>query len=65
MTQGPRPTLRIATYNIHRCRGMDRRTSPLRIAEVLREITQQPPHLSFIFQYIQAVQEYRTCVGFL
>jgi endonuclease/exonuclease/phosphatase family metal-dependent hydrolase len=30
--------IRIATYNIHRCRGMDRRTSPLRIAEVLREI---------------------------
>jgi endonuclease/exonuclease/phosphatase family metal-dependent hydrolase len=30
--------LRIATYNIHRCRGMDRRTDPLRIAEVLREI---------------------------
>jgi len=30
--------LKIATYNIHRCRGMDRRTSPLRIAEVLRDI---------------------------
>jgi endonuclease/exonuclease/phosphatase family metal-dependent hydrolase len=30
--------LRIATYNIHRSRGMDRRTAPLRIAEVLREI---------------------------
>jgi endonuclease/exonuclease/phosphatase family metal-dependent hydrolase len=30
--------VRIATYNIHRCRGMDRRTAPLRIAEVLREI---------------------------
>jgi endonuclease/exonuclease/phosphatase family metal-dependent hydrolase len=28
--------LRIATYNIHRCRGMDRRTMPLRIAEVIR-----------------------------
>ena len=28
--------LRIATYNIHRCRGMDRRTLPLRIAEVIR-----------------------------
>ncbi len=27
--------LRIATYNIHRCRGMDRRTLPRRIAEVL------------------------------
>lgn len=30
--------LRIATYNIHRCRGMDRRTMPSRVAEVLREI---------------------------
>jgi endonuclease/exonuclease/phosphatase family metal-dependent hydrolase len=30
--------IRIATYNVHRCRGMDRRTSPQRIAEVLREI---------------------------
>ena len=31
-------TLRVATYNIHRCRGMDRRVMPARIAEVLREI---------------------------
>jgi endonuclease/exonuclease/phosphatase family metal-dependent hydrolase len=30
--------VRIATYNIHRSRGMDRRVSPSRIAEVLREI---------------------------
>jgi endonuclease/exonuclease/phosphatase family metal-dependent hydrolase len=30
--------LRIATYNIHRCRGMDRRVVPSRIVEVLREI---------------------------
>jgi len=30
--------LRIATYNIHRCRGLDRRVAPLRIIEVLREI---------------------------
>src|SRR5689334_3293310 len=30
-------TLRIVTYNIHRCRGMDRRTRPDRVAEVLRE----------------------------
>ena len=28
--------LRIATYNIHRCRGMDRRTMPGRVAEVIR-----------------------------
>ena len=30
--------LRIATYNIHRCRGMDRRTMPGRIAAVIREM---------------------------
>ena len=30
--------LRIATYNIHRCRGMDRRTIPSRVAEVIREL---------------------------
>ena len=30
--------VRIATYNIHRCRGMDRRTMPQRIADVLREL---------------------------
>jgi endonuclease/exonuclease/phosphatase family metal-dependent hydrolase len=30
--------LRVATYNIHRCRGMDRRVMPSRIAEVLRDI---------------------------
>ncbi|HYT66892.1 MAG TPA: endonuclease/exonuclease/phosphatase family protein [Vicinamibacterales bacterium] len=30
--------VRIATYNIHRCRGMDRRVVPGRIVEVLRDI---------------------------
>jgi endonuclease/exonuclease/phosphatase family metal-dependent hydrolase len=38
VTHAPRTTLRIVTYNIHRSRGMDRRTRPLRVAEVLREI---------------------------
>ena len=33
-----RPRVRIVTYNIHRARGMDRRTRPDRIARVLREI---------------------------
>jgi endonuclease/exonuclease/phosphatase family metal-dependent hydrolase len=32
------PSLRIVTYNIHRCRGMDRRTRPDRVAEVLRTV---------------------------
>lgn len=39
----PRPhkssvDLRIVTYNIHRCRGMDRRVMPSRIVEVLRQV---------------------------
>jgi endonuclease/exonuclease/phosphatase family metal-dependent hydrolase len=31
-------TLRVATYNIHRCRGLDGRTNPGRTAEVIRAI---------------------------
>jgi endonuclease/exonuclease/phosphatase family metal-dependent hydrolase len=31
-------TVRIVTYNIHKCRGVDRRTDPLRIATVLRQL---------------------------
>ena len=31
-------TLRIATYNVHRCRGIDGRTRPDRIAAVLRAV---------------------------
>jgi endonuclease/exonuclease/phosphatase family metal-dependent hydrolase len=30
--------LRVATYNIHKCRGLDRRTAPERIISVLREV---------------------------
>jgi endonuclease/exonuclease/phosphatase family metal-dependent hydrolase len=30
--------LRVVTYNVHRCRGMDRRVRPPRIVEVLGEI---------------------------
>ena len=31
------PTFRITTYNIHKCRGLDRRVRPQRILEVLKE----------------------------
>ncbi len=37
MTHGP-TSLRIATYNIHRCRGLDGRTRPERIVAVLSAI---------------------------
>jgi len=30
--------LRVATYNVHKCQGLDRRVLPARIVEVLREI---------------------------
>jgi endonuclease/exonuclease/phosphatase family metal-dependent hydrolase len=30
--------LRVVTYNVHKCRGLDGRTSATRIAEVLREV---------------------------
>ncbi len=32
------PVIRIASYNVHKCRGLDRRTRPGRIAEVLAEL---------------------------
>src|SRR4051812_17840237 len=31
-------SVRVVTYNVHKCRGMDRRVDPSRIAEVLREL---------------------------
>ncbi len=30
--------IRVATYNIHKCRGLDRRTSPERVAAVIAEL---------------------------
>lgn len=33
------PVIRVATYNIHKCRGMDGRTRPQRVADVLRELS--------------------------
>jgi len=38
MSETHRRTLRVATYNVHRCRGLDGRTNPARTAEVIRAI---------------------------
>ena len=38
MSSGAPTSLRIATYNIHRCRGLDGRTRPDRIVNVIRSI---------------------------
>src|ERR1041385_2085875 len=32
------PRFRLATYNTHKCRGMDGRIRPARVAQVLREL---------------------------
>ena len=32
------PRFRVATYNTHKCRGMDGRIRPARVAEVLAEL---------------------------
>ena len=37
-TRGGSVDVRVATYNVHRCRGLDRRTRPERIAAVLATI---------------------------
>jgi len=39
MTGPAAPKLRVATYNVHACRGMDRRRSEARIAEVIAELS--------------------------
>lgn len=38
MTNSAAATLRIATYNIHKCRGIDMKFMPQRIISVLREL---------------------------
>ena len=38
MTDSRKRTIRVATYNVHRCRGLDGRTLPTRIADVIRAI---------------------------
>jgi endonuclease/exonuclease/phosphatase family metal-dependent hydrolase len=34
----PTGSIRVATYNIHKCRGIDRRISPTRILEVIGQL---------------------------
>ncbi len=38
MSEGTAPTLRVATYNVHGCVGMDRKRSEARVAEVIGEM---------------------------
>lgn len=51
------PSLRVTTYNIHKCRGLDRRVRPKRIAEVLKEIDADVVALQEVVGMDQATRE--------
>lgn len=66
----------IATYNVHKCRGMDRRTDPERIAAVIREldadviavqeildVRDEGPEYDQARRIGEALEEYRLCFG--
>jgi endonuclease/exonuclease/phosphatase family metal-dependent hydrolase len=43
--------LRVVTYNVHKCRGLDRRVRPARIASVLRELDADVIALQEVLSY--------------
>lgn len=49
---------RVTTYNIHKCRGLDRRVRPKRIAEVLREIDADVVALQEVVGMDEAAREH-------
>jgi endonuclease/exonuclease/phosphatase family metal-dependent hydrolase len=67
--------LRVATYNIHKARGMDRHTSPARIVSVLQdldadilclqEVVDAPGHAIYnqAGEIAQGMPDYRVCFG--
>ena len=68
--------LRVATYNIHKCRGLDRRTDPDRIAAVIREldadviaiqeildVSAGKPEYDQVRRITESLPDYRHCFG--
>jgi endonuclease/exonuclease/phosphatase family metal-dependent hydrolase len=68
--------LRVATYNVHKCRGMDRKTSPQRIARILQELDADvigvqeildvrdgPAELDQARHLAAALPDYTWCIG--
>src|ERR1700748_3668682 len=68
--------IRVATYNVHKCRGLDRRTMPERIADVIAELDADVVAIQEILdarkgrpQFDQArrvhskLNDYRVCFG--
>jgi endonuclease/exonuclease/phosphatase family metal-dependent hydrolase len=55
--KNPSSTIRVATYNVHRCCGLDRRVSASRIVRVLREIDADVVALQEILSHDEAEPE--------
>jgi endonuclease/exonuclease/phosphatase family metal-dependent hydrolase len=51
-------SFRVTTYNIHKCRGLDRRVRPKRIADVLREINADVVALQEVAGMDEAAREH-------
>ncbi len=51
-------SFRVTTYNIHKCRGLDRRVRPMRIAEVLKEIDADVVALQEVVGMDEAAREH-------
>lgn len=51
-------SFRVTTYNIHKCRGLDRRVRPKRIAEVLKEIDADVVALQEVVGMDEAAREH-------
>jgi len=51
-------SLRVTTYNIHKCQGLDRRVRPKRIAEVLKEIDADVVALQEVVGMDEAAREH-------
>ncbi len=59
-------SFRITTYNIHKCRGLDRRVRPERIVEVLREVDADIIALQEVISFGEspaAISSFRLCGG--
>jgi len=57
--------IRVATYNVHRCRGFDRRVSPARIAEVIARLDADVVAVQEIFRGDGAIDEQADQVAFI
>jgi len=57
--------IRVVSYNIHKCRGLDRRISPERIASIIRELNADAVALQEILDVREGRPEFDQRAGSL